>query len=467
MKRRWCQVVVSALGLLGGACNGGQGKDPPPDVGPMGVVDLQATAVNAGTAAQSSRLATPSGHVAWTTSLPLAPAATHTIDPTTYRVHQFVSGPATEMKITIQRIIAFGGSNNGGASLFGNDALSGPGVEITLTNGAVDLAAAGLQLNAIPVGHYTGIHIWVSRAVKIAGCITGTFNSQTAMSGMYNGVSYSSDVLTPGTHRFCTIAAKSLLNFETGTAVPTGPVGTDAEFETQTTPEEMELDMGQGFPTNMAGTYASSAADVRASSGGIDVHSEFDVDATNPVPLTLVVDMNRMLRFWPNIGTNFQPPQPQGYPPGTSYFYNNDFTHVLALFAGRPGSVEGYQLNSEICQDLACVPGDPPDSLSREWMMVIRDASGAVGAGLIAPDDAPGAILGDLIPTLTTAGTTAGTLRISVGSYRDTVAEHGYLDGFAFKNLGDAEDSCSAYPISGNGPVDGHGPFPLWYTRKL
>jgi hypothetical protein len=244
--------------------------------------------------------------------------------------------------------------------------------------------------------------------------------------------------------------------------MPTSPVGTDAEYEAQTTPEEIEVDIGEG--------YAASAADVRAAIGNIDVFSEFDVDATNPVQLTLVVDMNRMLRFWPNTAVfagmpSFQPPRPSGYPAGTSYFYTNDFNQSIALFAGTPGSIEGYQLNSEICQDLGCAPGSPPDALSREWMTLIRDSSGAVAGGLIAPDDAPGAIIGDVIPTLTTAN--GGTLHISVGLFRVTVEEHGYIDGFVSKNVGDAEDSCSAYPVMGNGPVDGHGPFPLWYTRKL
>lgn len=431
------------------------------------MVELHATAFNAGAAGQSPRLVQPSGDGAPTALLPPGAAATHTIDPTTFRVKEFVSGPATEVKITIKRIVAEGDNGQGSALLFGNEDGSGPGVEITLTNGTVDLAAAGIQLNPIPVGHYTGINIWPSRAVKMKGCVSGTFNTQTAMSGTYDGGSYTTDVLTAGVHPFCTIASKSLLNFQNGTAVPSGPVGTNAEFEAQTTPEEIEFDMAAGFPTDMAGTYPSSAADVRAALGNIDALSEFDVDAVNPVQLTLVVDMNRMLRFWPNIRPEFQPPQPQGYPPGTSYFYSNSFNQALALFVGIPGSIEGYQLNSEICQDLTCVPGDPPDSLAREWLTLVRDSSGAIGAGVIASDDAPAAIFGDLIPTLTTAGTTAGTLRLSVGEYRLMAVEHGYLDGFVFKNVGDAEDSCSVYPIMGNGPVDGHGPFPLWYTRKL
>jgi hypothetical protein len=470
MKHRWSRVVGSALGILAGACTNGK-TNPPGPMGPTGVVDLQAIAVNAGAAAQSPRLVQPAGVVAPVTSLRLAAAAPHTIDPTTYRVHSFVSGAAAEVKITIKRIIVEGANGANGALLFGTEDGSGPGTEITLTNGTVDLAAAGLQLNPIPAGHYSRINIWPSRAVKMKGCVTGTFNAVSAMSGPYNGATYTTDALTAGTHTFCTIASKSLLNFENGTAAPTGPVGTDAEFEAQTTPEEIEVDMGEGGP-NIAGAYASSAADVRAAVGNIDVFSEFDVDATNPVQLTLVIDLNRMLRFWPNIavsaGTpNFQPPQPQGYPPGTSYFYTSGFTQALALFTGTPGSIEGYQLNSEICQDLSCVPGSPPDSLSREWMTLIRDSSGAIGAGMVTPDDVPGALFGDVIPTLTNAGSTAGTLRISVGEYRDVVKEHGYLDGFAFKNVGDPEDSCSAYPIMGNGPVDGHGPFPLWYTRKL
>jgi hypothetical protein len=196
----------------------------------------------------------------------------------------------------------------------------------------------------------------------------------------------------------------------------------------------------------------------------MDVYAPFEVDPEHPVQLTLVFDMNRVLRFWPNVRPGFAP---QAFPPGTSSFFSDNFNQTIAAFVGTAGSLEGYQLNSEVCQDLGCMPGDPPDGLSREWMTVVRDPSGAISAGFIAPDDAPPAIFGDLVPTLTTAGTIPGTLRLSVGLYRLTAEEHGYVDGFAFKNVGDPEDSCNVYPVMGNGPVDGHGPFPLWYTRRL
>lgn len=458
MKHEW----VVALGLLAGACNGKPDQHPTDgNLGPTGVVVLQATAINAGSAATTPRLVSSSGTVADVPAVPLAPSATHTIDPSTFRVHDFISAPASELKIRIVGITAFG--EHGSAVLFGAVDPSGqldmssPGVELALTSGPLDLAAAGLVLKPIPVGHYTGIQITTSRAVKVKGCVTGTFNAMSAMSGTFNGVTYTTDAVSAGTHQFCTIAAKSLLNFENGTGVPSGPVGSDAEYEAQTSPEETELDIG-ALP-------AASAAEVRAARANINAPSAFDVDATNPVQLTLVVDMNRMLRFWPNTRTYFTPPEPQGYPAGTSYFFNNSFGQSLALFVGEPGSIEGYQINSEVCQIPICSSA-PPD-LSREWMTVIRDTNGDIRAGMIAPDDAPPAIYGDLVPPLTTAGTDPGTLRVSVGLYRDTIRESGYIDGFRFKNLGDPEDSCSVYPIMGNGPVDGHGPFPFWYTRRL
>jgi len=425
----------------------------------MGEVHLQARAVNAGTAAQSPRLVP-------TSASPLAPAATHTIDPSTYRVHAFIAGPATSVKITIVGIQAIGETPDKGAILFGNANWSGPGIEVTLTNGTIDLAAAGLQLNSIPVGHYKGIHLFLSRAVKLKGCVTGVFDAHSAVTGTYNGATYTNDAVTAGTHQFCTIASKSILDHYNGTVTPSGPVGTDAEYEAQTTPEDVEIDGGNGFGTSSGG-YPSSAAEVRAESTGIDALSDFDVDADNPVELTVIVDMNRMLHFWPNITFNgaasFQPPQPQAYPPGTSYFYSDGFTRAIALFAGEPGSVEGYQLTSEICQFSPCNSGAPPDALSRGWMTLIRDSNGVIGSGSVTPDDAPDSVHGDVIPTMTID--TAGTVHLSLGLYRNFVEEHGYIDGFKFKNLGDPEDSASAYPTMG--PWAGYGPYALWYTRKL
>ena len=117
MNHRLSQVAGSVLAVLAGACTSG-GHDG--HGGATGVVDLHATAFNAGAAGQSRRLVQPSGGVEPTTLLPPAAAAPHTIDPTTFRVKEFVSGPATEVKITIKRIIAEGENGAGSALLFGN-----------------------------------------------------------------------------------------------------------------------------------------------------------------------------------------------------------------------------------------------------------------------------------------------------------------------------------------------------------
>ena len=163
MTHRWGHVAVSVVAVLG-ACGDGKQDDGGGDGGRdgSGVVVLKATAFNGGAVVQTPRLVRRSSGASPTvsTSPLLAAAAPHTIDPASYRVNAFISGPATEAKITIKRIIA-SGDGLPGALLFGSSDGSGPGIEITLSNGTVDLS--GLQLNPIPVGHYSRIKIWPSR----------------------------------------------------------------------------------------------------------------------------------------------------------------------------------------------------------------------------------------------------------------------------------------------------------------
>jgi hypothetical protein len=448
--------VVAAIAVA--ACGDGK-SDPPPGSegtscsGICGTVTFGVTAVNAGA---NAKLHLPPQ--AAPIRSPLA-VATHTIDPSTYPVKQSLAGPPDEMILTIRKIEADGPS--GPQKLFGTDDGSGPGVDIQLTNGAVDLTTTGLILDPIPTGHYTRALVWVSRSVKMRGCVDGLFAAEAAVAGTYNGQTYTTDALAAGTHRFCTIASNSLLSSLPSTDAP---VGSDADFEAQTTGELTEFDLA-------AGVGGQSAQDVRDATATIPLATEFDVGADTPTKLTPVIDMNRMLRFWPNILTvlGFQPPQPQGYPPGTSYFYLTSFERSLAIFAGEPGSIEGYQVISEVCQDVNgnCVAGAPPDSLAKEWLTLVRNPNGTIVAGEIQPDDTLGAFPGgDIVPTGVVAGVT-GTFTLPFGLYRVTTETNGTIDGFRFQSLGDPEDSCTVNPIQHQGPVDGHGPFPFWYTRRL
>ena len=199
--------------------------------------------------------------------------------------------------------------------------------------------------------------------------------------------------------------------------------------------------------------------------------TEFDVDADTPTQLTLVVDMNRMLRFWPNIFPIFQPPRPSGLLPGTSYFFNLDFERALAIFAGAPGSIEGYEVTSELCVNnflhpANCMVGSPPNTVAKEWLTIVRDPRGAVLAGEIAADDAYAVLYGDVVPTGVVTDAAAGTVTLPIGLYRTTVETNGTIDGMRFQSLGDPEASCTATAIQG-GAAPGLGPVPFWYTRRL
>lgn len=445
----FCVLVVAACGTDKVGSNSSEGT-----------LAFGVTAINAGANAKRRHLPVVADA-----------AAPHTIDPATYPVHIFVSGPPDEMIVTLRKIEAMGPS--GPQLLFGTPDGSGPGVDIQLTNGPVDLAAVGLTLNAIPTGHYTRALVWVSRSVKLRGCLDGLFSAQGAVAGTYNGQTYTTDTLTAGTHGFCTIASKSLVNALPSTSTP---IGSDADYEAQTTGELTEFDIGGSSPTTAGGGPPATAQEVRDASATFPLTTDFDVGADAPTKLTLVVDLNRLLHFWPNIGViagapNFQPPEPQGYPSGTSYFYISNFTQALAIFAGDPGSIEGYQLTSEVCgawfgNGGNCVAGSPPDWLVKEWMTLVRNSDGTIAAGNIQSDDMSAVLYGDVVPTGVVAGATPATFTLPIGLYRDTIVTNGTLDGFRFKSVGDPEDSCEASPLHG-GPVNGRGPFPLWYTRRL
>src|SRR5438045_5887048 len=98
MAYRWGLLAGSALGVLASACGDGKQNMGTDDTG---VVRLQARAINAGSAATTPRFVVSPGTAGTTSSVPLAPSAIHTTDPSTFRVHDFISGPAAERTITI------------------------------------------------------------------------------------------------------------------------------------------------------------------------------------------------------------------------------------------------------------------------------------------------------------------------------------------------------------------------------
>jgi len=121
-------------------------------------------------------------------------------------------------------------------------------------------------------------------------------------------------------------------------------------------------------------------------------------------PLTLVIDINRMLRFY--VTEN----RPGGFGPNTpgndSYFYNSVFDSSVYLFAGRHGSILGYQLVAGVCVDQnGTVPpvtnpnaydcstlnnsGTPVENVGTvaAWLTVVEDPNGLPFVFNFMPDD--------------------------------------------------------------------------------
>jgi hypothetical protein len=64
------------------------------------------------------------------------------------------------------------------------------------------------------------------------------------------------------------------------------------------------------------------------------------------VPLTLVIDTNRMLRFY-NKGSTTTPNP--GFPSNRAYFFSTVFEDSVFGFAGIPGSIQGFSWVAKAC----------------------------------------------------------------------------------------------------------------------
>jgi hypothetical protein len=366
-----------------------------------------------------------------------------------------VSGPPDLLNLYVKSISA-AQDGTGLVTLF--QSADARGTVVSLTSGSLDLAealgAAGFQL---PAGSYSRLELEVSRVAEVKGCVSGKFMVTSPATGtvanvpLHAGNTYSNDPITDGSvHVFCTRSGPSEVSVGTFT---TDAIGSNADFEGG--PAELtEIDLALDNHESLA------APALRAASVVVSSAAAFTVADGSTTPLSLAMDLDRMLRYFANIRTDLEPPNPD-MKAGTSYFFTTVFPFSTVLVPGQGGSVEGYQLT------VVASKGGGGSEVVPGWLTVIRDAGGAVVGGVVMGDDDNGLTVakGNLAPVSADNGDGTWDLQYGLGSGGDGQPFTGVLQGFTFTALGGSGDcpvSISTAPW-----LDAFTGFQAYFTREL
>jgi len=251
---------------------------------------------------------------------------------------------------------------------------------------ASDSAKGGQVANlSVEENTYQSVTIYYKRRAQIKGCVTGYFFETWG----------SNATVEPST--FCTQSSLAFYDKTGG--------GTYTNFEDKTA-ELMDFDL--------AGPQGSRESSFPGTGSDLDpneiVRIEFPIpggitiDAESTAQLTLVIDTNRMLRFFSNYHSGVtNNGSARGPGPDTvadkSYFYTTVFKSSQFFFVGRPGNIYGYEMITLPCSrrtaaeiagfsspaDFACT--NPNEVELSAWLTVIEDPDGKVFSGKIVPDD--------------------------------------------------------------------------------
>jgi hypothetical protein len=375
-----------------------------------------------------------------------------------------ISGPPDELRLYVKSIAA-AAAGGGLVSLF--ESADARGTLVSLTTGKVDLAAAlGASGFALPPGTYTRLELTVSRVAEVSGCVSGKFMVTSPVTGLVSSVNpawaaaaplhaantYSNDPIADGqVHTFCTRAGADEVTVGTFT---TDPIGSNADFEAATSPALTEIDLA----LDNAGDLSTEA--LLAATVTVDSTASFTVAEGSTTPLSLAMDLNRMLRYFANTRSDLQPPNPN-MKAGTSYFFTTVFPFSTVLVPGEGGSVEGYQLT------VVGTKGDGSTEVVPGWLTVLRDAGGAVVGGVVMgdDDDALTVAKGNLLPVAADNGDGTWDLGYGLGAGGGGAPFTGLLRSFAFTALGGTGD-C-ALTVSDAPWLSAFTGFHAYYTREL
>jgi hypothetical protein len=305
------------------------------------------------------------------------------------------------------------------------------GTALGVVDGKLDLGPLAGSCGNFPVqpskNAYNQITLTFLREAKISGCVTSTFINPGNVAPVVTG-----------THTYCTQAGNSTFD----NAAPT-----NATFESTVanplTDELMGLDLAFGSdPNNTSTPSANDTVSVT-----FPINPTFTIsEAGQTVPLTVYLDLNRMLRYYNGNSGNLT-----GRPAGQTYFFTSIFAQSIYAFVGIPGHIYGYDIVYENCDVDTKGPyvpnadptlatcGNPAQVINNAfigqgqdpwgsvggWLTVVTDASGAaVVTNLMSNDDNDLVILKGTVNGITnpySAGSSSGLINISYGQGGSTV----------------------------------------------
>lgn len=225
-----------------------------------------------------------------------------------------------------------------------------------------DQGNGGVATVTADEGTYSKLTVDFQVRAKVKGCVTGNFTTVG-----------SSSTSTQGTRTYCTKTAYHTFQSTPGAA-------TAASFETTSAnAEEMDYQISKAneLYTDTTKTFTMDFP--------IKDNVTIAKDAATTPTLTMMIDTNRMLRFYNQNVT--QNPNP-GMSSSRSYFFSTVFEESAYVFVGTAGDIRGFQWWTDACaSNTTGATCSGSTTVVAGWMTIIKDSSGkplVVGA---MPDD--------------------------------------------------------------------------------
>jgi hypothetical protein len=267
---------------------------------------------------------------------------------------------------------------------------------------------------------YSNIKIEFIRRAKIKGCVTATFSSTGTKAGI------------AGKHTYCTQTGKSTFdNSDT----------TNDDFEKNTS-QVMDIDLKvlTGRTTDKTESFSIT----------YPIVDGITLTEGSTSSLTMLFDLNRMLRYFNNGRIDNQAPNPSA-PNTFTYFYTLDLErdNVAYAFVGKAGSIFGYKSVLEACDDLPMPVDRVCTSVENTvglWMTSVYDKNDKHIKTTFMPDDdnAFTAIKGSTDRLVTPIVDNNGTIDINFQLSTD-----GNGTVFDFKHADNIEDKVGGVTFEG------------------